>query len=60
MDEAVGKQAGDDGPARDDHGDDAHVGDGYIELEVDDGPARTQEGIGEPQADEREIDECKK
>lgn len=41
MDEAVGKQAGDDGPARDDHGDDAHVRDGHIELEVDDRPART-------------------
>ena len=40
MDETVGKQARDDGPARDDHGDDAHVRDGHVKFKVDDGPSR--------------------
>lgn len=60
MDETVGKQARDDGPARDDHGDDAHVRDGHVKFKVDDGPTRTQERVGQPEADECKIDECKK
>ena len=60
MDQAVGKEAGDNGTARDDHCYDPHIGDGHIEFHMNDGPARTQEGVGKPEADKCEIDEGKK
>ena len=54
-----GQQAGNDGTARYDHRDDPHIGDGHAQVRVHGWPARTDEGVGQAEADEGDIDEYK-
>lgn len=49
--EPVAVQAGNDGAQRDDHGQDARVGEGNAQLGVHGGPCRTQQGIWQTKTD---------
>jgi len=56
-DELVGQKAGHDRAARYDHGYDAHIGHGHVHVRVYFGPARTEKGIRQSEADESYVDE---
>ena len=57
---AAGLQAGDHGAQGDNHGNDACRGHGYAQPGVHRGPGRAQQGVGQAQADKREVDDREK
>lgn len=58
--ELIGKERRDNGGKRDDEADDARGREGSAQLRVHDGPGGTEEGIGQPERDECEIDDGNK
>ena len=57
LDHALGEEAGQDGAARDDHGDDADRGKRHAEDLLHRGPARAEQGVRQTEADKGEIDD---
>ena len=55
----VRHQTGNYRPARNDHGNDAHIGHGDAELAVHSRPARSEQRVRQPETDEGKIDERK-
>lgn len=54
----AGQQAGNDGADGNDHGDDTRIGDGRAQFQAHDRPCGAQQGVGQTQADERQVDDC--
>ena len=54
----VGQETGTDRAARNDHGDNARPRRRNAEIGLHRRPRGTEEGIGKPQADKREINDC--
>ena len=55
----VGAQAGHHRPGGDDHGHNAHVGHRHLQVPVHHRPPGPQQGVRQPQADKRDVDQNK-